>query len=285
MALTLAMHAFAAMVASPSRPPAQRHLAAEPLQQPVLHLIDQHGSMAPPCDSPPLGRRSALSLAAAAAAAVGSTPASFAAAGIELRLSESGLKWADLKPGDPSSASPQPGKAITIDYMMTKRAGAKIYSTKDSGLPFTWTLGDGTVIKGLELAVAGGPGIEPMKMGGVRRVMVPQVLGYGTNKGFFSDGTPTVVSDKLPVPPKGFEWRDKQGDVVNAYLRFKDIYMNEMRLDEPDLILDILLLPGRADSPPVVAEALPPQLPPPAPPPAPPPPALEVDAAPEPSGL
>ena len=37
-------------------------------------------------------------------------------------------------------------------------------------------------------------------------------------------------------------WVDPYGgDRVNSYLRFKDIYMNEMRLDEPDLILDIIL--------------------------------------------
>lgn len=55
--------------------------------------------------------------------------------------SAAGLKWADIRVG----AGPVniPGQRVTIDYMMTKRAGAKIHSTKDARAPFSWTLGDG----------------------------------------------------------------------------------------------------------------------------------------------
>ena len=41
------------------------------------------------------------------------------------------------------------------------------------------TAGDGTVIEGLELAILGSGDIKPMQPGGIRRVMVPQILGYG----------------------------------------------------------------------------------------------------------
>ncbi len=41
-----------------------------------------------------------------------------------------------------------------------------------------------------------------------RRVMVPQILGYGSKKGFFNDGTPYVPNMKQPIPPKNFEWVD-----------------------------------------------------------------------------
>lgn len=44
------------------------------------------------------------------------------------------------------------------------------------------------MIEGLELAILGGGGVPPMQPGGIRRVMVPQILGYGSKKGFFSDG-------------------------------------------------------------------------------------------------
>ena len=196
--------------------------------------------------APALGRREVLKLAAAGSAATVAAPASFAKE-IELTTSSSGLKWTDLRQG--VGPVPSEGQRITIDYMMSKRAGAKIHSTKDAQQPFTWTLGDGTVIEGLELAILGGGGIPPMQPGGIRRVMVPQYLGYGNKKGFFQDGTPTQVNDKLPVPPKGFEWVDAYGDRVNSYLRFKDIYQNEMRLDEPDLILDIILQSGRVAPP------------------------------------
>jgi hypothetical protein len=42
------------------------------------------------------------------------------------------------------------------------------------------------------------------------------------------------------VPPE-FVWADSKQDKVNSYLRFKSLYMNENRLDQPDLILDIIL--------------------------------------------
>ena len=52
--------------------------------------------------------------------------------------------------------------------------------------------------------------------------MVPQILGYGSKKGFFNDGTPYVPNMKQPIPPKNFEWVDPfGGDRVNSYLRFK----------------------------------------------------------------
>jgi hypothetical protein len=201
--------------------------------------------------SPSSSRRAILAVATAAAAATcaAAPPAAHAAEKAKevlLTTSASGLKWGDIRPG--VGNVPGPGQTVTIDYMMTKRAGAKIHSTKDARQPFTWTIGDGTVIEGLEIAILGGGGVPPMRPGGIRRVMVPQILGYGNKKGFFSDGTPTVLNAKQPIPPKNFEWVDPfGGDRVNSYLRFKDIYMNEMRLDEPDLILDIILQTGRTD--------------------------------------
>jgi len=200
--------------------------------------------------------RRAILTAAAAAATCAASPA-HAAKELSLTTSASGLKWADIRLG----AGPvnTPGQPITIDYMMTKRAGAKIHSTKDARQPFSWTLGDGTVIEGLELAILGSGDIKPMQPGGIRRVMVPQILGYGSKKGFFSDGTPTALNEKQPIPPKNFEWVDPYGgDRVNSYLRFKDIYMNEMRLDEPDLILDIILQSGRVDAAGAAPAAAPP---------------------------
>ena len=35
------------------------------------------------------------------------------------------------------------------------------------------------MIEGLELAILGSGDIKPMQPGGIRRVMVPQILGYG----------------------------------------------------------------------------------------------------------
>jgi hypothetical protein len=197
--------------------------------------------------SPRLARRQALSLLIAQPAIATMLRPSPAAAAIDLALDVSGLRWADIRPG--TGTLPRQGERVNIDYMMTRNmgvtpmAGAKIYSTKDSKQPFSWTLGDGTVIEGLEIAVLGRGGIPPMRVGGVRRVLIPQPLGYGSNKGIFQGRFDPNKSSLLPVPPEGFEWRDKQGDIVNSYLRFTDLYMNEMRLDEPGLLLDVILQP------------------------------------------
>ena len=54
-----------------------------------------------------------------------------------------------------------------------------MHSTREAGEPFSWTLGDGSVIEGLELAVGGGGGLPPMLVGGAR-VIVPMARGYGS---------------------------------------------------------------------------------------------------------
>lgn len=133
--------------------------------------------------------------------------------------------------------------------MMSRRGGAKIHSSVQAQQPFSWVLGDGSVIGGLELAILGGdegldPSVDkplkPLLPGGARRVIVSQKtgLGYGTKN---ADWT-TNVFEVGPVPPEGFRWRDTQGDMVESYVRFKNIYLNENRMDQPDLILDIKLL-------------------------------------------
>ncbi|EOD25417.1 hypothetical protein EMIHUDRAFT_443654 [Emiliania huxleyi CCMP1516] len=199
-----------------------------------------------------LDRRTALRLPFAAAVSAAAALRPSPAAAIDLTLDVSGLRWADIRQG--VGGVPRDGERVTVDYMMTRNigvtpmAGGKIYSTKDSQQPFSWVLGDGSVIEGLDMAVLGRGGIPPMKPGGIRRVLIPQQLGYGVGRGVFQDNTAARVGVRslLPVPPVGFEWRDKQGDVVNAYARFKDLYMNEMRLDEPGLLLDVILRPQDA---------------------------------------
>ena len=124
-------------------------------------------------------------------------------ASLDLKLSSTGLKWAELRAG--SGIAPASGQRVTIDYMMTRRAGSKIYSTIDSKQPFSWTLGDGSVIEGLELALLGSGDLPPMLMGGARRVVLPQALAYGRDRGFFSGGAPTEIRNLQPVPPD-FWW-------------------------------------------------------------------------------
>ena len=178
-----------------------------------------------------MGRRAMLSVAVAGpAAATAAQPIK-----IDFQESPNGVQWADLRAG--SGANPMPGDRVTIDYMMTRRGGAKIHSTVDEGQPFSFTLGDGSVIIGLEEAVTGGNGVPPLLPGGVRRVIVPQSRGYGVKLATWE----TSIRQLGPTPPD-FTWVDAQGDKVNSLARFKNIYLNPNRIDQPDLLLDVKLL-------------------------------------------
>ena len=134
---------------------------------------------------------------------------------LQMRTSSSGLQWVDLKAGQGGEV--RKGDRIWVDYMMTRRGGAKIYSTKQAQQPFSWVLGDGSVTAGPELMVSGSGDIPPLRPGGARRAIVPQVLGYGKERGFFSSGAPTEIRNLQPVPPP-YVWTDGNDDKVDAYL-------------------------------------------------------------------
>ena len=201
------------------------------------------------------GRRAVLSVAAAVAAAAPIANANAAApmALEKIPTASSGLQWTDLRAGEGAPA--KAGQTVVIDYMMTRRGGAKIHSTVQAKQPFSWVLGDGSVIAGLEEAVLGSADVPPLLPGGARRLVVPQALGYGAKIGrvLAADGIlaggaggkiwNTEVRENVgPVPPEYFQWYDERGDVVSSYQRFKDIYLNENRMEVPDLVLDVKLV-------------------------------------------
>jgi FKBP-type peptidyl-prolyl cis-trans isomerase FkpA len=81
----------------------------------------------------------------------------------------------------PSSATAPEAKAgqyVTVHYTGWLRnddgsQGAKFDSSKDRNDPFQFPLGAGHVIKGWD------EGVQGMKVGGARRLIIPASLGYG----------------------------------------------------------------------------------------------------------
>lgn len=82
-----------------------------------------------------------------------------------------GLRYQDLKVGQGKEA--KPGHLVQVHYTGWLTNQKKFDSSKDRGKPFVFPLGAGRVIKGWDEGVAG------MKVGGVRKLMIPPELGYG----------------------------------------------------------------------------------------------------------
>lgn len=81
------------------------------------------------------------------------------------------LKIEDIKIGDGAEATA--GAKVTVNYMGTLTDGTKFDSSYDRGVPFSFNLGAGDVIKGWDQGVAG------MKVGGKRKLTIPPDLAYG----------------------------------------------------------------------------------------------------------
>ncbi len=72
-----------------------------------------------------------------------------------------------------SGAVALPGKSLTMHYRGTLLSGKQFDSSYDRGKPFEFVLGAGQVIKGWD------QGIQGMKVGGKRKLVIPPELAYG----------------------------------------------------------------------------------------------------------
>jgi FKBP-type peptidyl-prolyl cis-trans isomerase FkpA len=116
----------------------------------------------------------AAALALASVTASAQTGAAATPASAEVKE----LKKIDRKVGEGKVA--EKGKAVSVHYTgwlydpaAPEQKGRKFDSSLDRGLPFGFILGAGRVIKGWE------QGVEGMKEGGKRTLVVPASLGYG----------------------------------------------------------------------------------------------------------
>ena len=85
---------------------------------------------------------------------------------------DNGLIIEDIELGQGSEANEY--NKITVNYTGKLEDGSIFDSSLKKGRsPFTFTLGVGSVIKGWDL------GVEGMKVGGKRKLIIPPELGYG----------------------------------------------------------------------------------------------------------
>jgi FKBP-type peptidyl-prolyl cis-trans isomerase FkpA len=88
----------------------------------------------------------------------------------------SGLQYVDLTVGNGDVA--KTGDQVSVHYTGWLQnpdgsKGRKFDSSKDRRQPFQFSLGQGQVINGWD------EGVQGMKVGGVRELIIPPALGYG----------------------------------------------------------------------------------------------------------
>ena len=101
--------------------------------------------------------------------------------GTPVKLSD-GLEYIDVKVGCGSAS--QTGSNVSVEYTgWLQNGGTKFDSSYDrGGKPFSFVIGQGQVIKGWEEGIAG------MKVGGIRYLIIPPSLAYGS-------------TGQSPIPP------------------------------------------------------------------------------------
>ena len=95
---------------------------------------------------------------------------------MSMTMTASGLQYEDTTIGEGAVAAA--GAHVTVHYTgwlqnADGSAGNKFDSSKDRNDPFEFPLGAGHVIKGWD------EGVQGMKIGGVRKLIIPASLGYG----------------------------------------------------------------------------------------------------------
>ena len=90
---------------------------------------------------------------------------------MSITTTESGLQIEEVKLGEGDTA--HTGQFVSVHYTGWLTNGSKFDSSKDRDEPFMFALGGGMVIKGWD------EGVQGMKEGGQRTLIIPATLGYG----------------------------------------------------------------------------------------------------------
>ena len=93
------------------------------------------------------------------------------AARMHATVSPTGLTVEDTRLGEGALAAP--GRVLEVHYTGWLAGGRKFDSSRDRGQVFAFALAGGEVIAGWD------EGVNGMRVGGCRRLVVPPHLGYG----------------------------------------------------------------------------------------------------------
>jgi peptidylprolyl isomerase len=116
---------------------------------------------------------------------------------------ESGIQYVEVKKGEGMPS--ENGQTLVMHYTLWLDDGKKIDSSRGENRGvFRFTLGKGEVIEGWE------QGVKGMKVGGVRKLMIPPELGYGARG----------VGDQ--VPPNATLWFDVELLEITEPTRFRE---------------------------------------------------------------
>ena len=89
----------------------------------------------------------------------------------EVVTTKTGLQYVDIKVGE--GTLPKLGDTVVVHYTGWLEDGTKFDSSVDRGEPFSFPIGMGRVILGWD------EGVGTMRVGGVRKLIIPPDLGYG----------------------------------------------------------------------------------------------------------
>lgn len=105
------------------------------------------------------------------------------------------------------------GDTVSVHYVTRLVSGQEVESTRVNNKPRTFQIGNGDVIKGIEYSVIG------MKIGGIRRLIIPPRLAYNDNR--FSKSLVaenefiTMDIELMDLKPALSDWKDKITIVKN----------------------------------------------------------------------